>query len=79
MEALLSQAGELIKQMDIEVRSQDPATRKVLSDKVSQYKKSLASLKGDFETAREDADKSTLMTGTKSGDQRQRMLNANDK
>ena len=43
VEGLLSQAGDLIKQMEVEVRSHDPATRKVLLDKVGQYKKSMLS------------------------------------
>eukprot|EP01041_Mallomonas_annulata_P002496 gene2496-4852_t len=79
IERLLSQAGELMKQMEVEVRSQDQATRKVLSDKVTQYKKSLASLKADFEKSRDEAQKSSLMVGSKSGEQRQRLMNANDK
>jgi primosomal protein N'' len=34
IDALFSQANDLIKQMEVEVRSHDPATRKVLSEKV---------------------------------------------
>src|SRR5688572_20016568 len=55
IEALLSQSADLMKQMNVEIRSHDPATRKVLSEKVSQYSKSLASLKSDFERAKEQA------------------------
>mmetsp|Transcript_11605 Transcript_11605/g.11627 ORF Transcript_11605/g.11627 Transcript_11605/m.11627 type:complete len:213 (+) Transcript_11605:89-727(+) len=78
VDALLSQAAELMKQMEVEVRSQDPATRKVLSDKVAQYKRSLGSLKSDFEIVRSEAQKSNLV-GSKSAADRQRMLNTNDK
>ena len=49
VDGLLSQASELIKQMEVEVRSHDPATRKVLLEKVTQYKKSMLSHRADFE------------------------------
>ena len=35
LEALFVQASDLIKQMEVEVRSHDTATRKVLADKVA--------------------------------------------
>ena len=50
VEGLLSQAGDLIKQMEVEVRSHDPATRKVLLDKVGQYKKSMLSHRSGIST-----------------------------
>ncbi len=78
VEGLLSQCGDLIKQMEVEVRSHDPATRKVLNEKVTNYKKSLTSMKSDFERIKEQASRSELI-GEKSGEQRQRLLNANDK
>ena len=49
IEGLISQAGDLTKQMEVEVRSHDPATRKVLLDKVNQYKKSLTTHKIDYD------------------------------
>lgn len=78
LDALFSQSTSLIKQMEVELRSHDPATRKVLSEKVGQYKKSSASLKSDYERVKEQAQRSTLV-GDKSAEQRQRLLNANDK
>lgn len=78
LDALFSQSASLIKQMEVELRSHDPATRKVLSEKVGQYKKSNASLKSDYERVKEQAQRSTLV-GDKSAEQRQRLLNANDK
>ena len=78
IEGLLSQANDLIKQMNVEVRSHDAATRKVLTEKVSQYSKSLVSMKSDFERAKEVAQRSSLI-GTKSGADRQRLLDTNDK
>ena len=79
LEALLSQAADLIKQMEVEVRSHDSATRKVLQDKVLHYKKSLASHRSDFERAKEAAERSALGIGSKSQEQRQRLLDVNDK
>lgn len=81
VEAILSQAAELLKQMEVEVRSQDPATRKVLTEKVGQYKKTLSSLRSDYESARDEAEKANLLgsSGSKSAEHRQRMLNTNDR
>ena len=78
IENLLSQAQDLIKQMEVEVRSLDPATKKVLNEKLQQYKKSTSSLKSDFERAKEQAQRSNLI-GDKSVEQRQRLLDTNDK
>lgn len=49
IDGLLGQGTELIKQMEVEVRSHDPATRTVLLAKVTQYKKSLLQHKSDYE------------------------------
>lgn len=46
IDALLGQAQDLIKQMNVEVRSQDIATRKVLTEKVGTYTKALSNLRG---------------------------------
>jgi vesicle transport through interaction with t-SNAREs protein 1 len=78
VEALFVQATDLIKQMELEVRSNDAATRKVLGEKLNTYKKSLASMKSDYESARNDAQKSSLI-GNKSLEQRQRLLDTNSK
>jgi hypothetical protein len=78
VEGLLKQASELIKQMEVEMRGQDSATRKVLTDKVGEYKKSLLSYQSDFERAREQAQRSELI-GEKSAAQRAKLLDANDK
>jgi hypothetical protein len=80
IEALFSQSADLIKQMEVEVRSHDPATRKMLNEKVNQYKKSNGTLKSDFERAKEQSQKASLVGGSgKSGEQRQRLLDTNDK
>lgn len=46
--------------MELEVRSLDAATRRELSKKVDQYKKSLASLKNDHSTIREKEEREGL-------------------
>jgi vesicle transport through interaction with t-SNAREs 1 len=79
VDALLLQAGDLLKQMEVEVRSHDSATRKVLSEKVNQYKRVLTSLKTDFKKVKEDSERNNLFAGTKSGEDRQRLLNTNEK
>ena len=63
--------------MEVEVRSHDAATRKVLSEKVNQYKKSLSSHRSDYESVRDSAQRADLMG--RSGEQRQRFLDTNDK
>ena len=78
IEALLSQAQDLVKQMNVEVRSHDAATRKILTEKVTQYSKSLGTLRSDFERAREASQRSALI-GEKSAEDRQRLLQTNDK
>ena len=78
IDGLFSQLNDLIKQIEIEVRSQDAATRKVLNEKLQQYKKTSLSLKSDFEKAKEKFNRSELV-GAKSVEQRQRLLDTNDK
>ncbi|RLN90366.1 hypothetical protein BBJ28_00009948 [Nothophytophthora sp. Chile5] len=49
-----------IQQMELEVRSLDAATRRELSKKVDQYKKSLASLSADHKRIREKEEREGL-------------------
>lgn len=78
IEALLSQANDLIKQMNVEVRSQDATSRKELTERVMQYQKTIKSHKIDFDRAREQAQRSSLI-GEKSSADRQRLLDTNEK
>jgi hypothetical protein len=78
IEGLLSQTNDLVKQMEVEVRGQDAATKKVLLEKVAQYKKTTSSLKSDFERAKEKAERSALI-GDKSIEHRTRLLDNNKK
>ena len=81
VEALFAQAGDLIKQMEVEVRSNDAATRKVLQEKVAGYKKSMTSMKADYNAAKDQSDRESLLGGSagKSMEQRQRLLDTNEK
>lgn len=79
IDALLLQVSDLVKQMEVEMRSHDSATRKVLSDKIAQYKKSLTSMRSDFERARTESQRAGLVSDSRSGTDRERFLNANDK
>lgn len=78
VDALFLQANDLIKQMEVEVRSHDASTKKILNEKVMQYKKSTSSQRSDFERVKEQAQRSSLI-GDKSAEQRQRLLDTNDK
>eukprot|EP01035_Chromulina_nebulosa_P025220 gene25220-32910_t len=77
IDGLLKNSTDVIKQMELEVRGHDPATRKVLTEKITQYKKSSSSQKMDFERAKEQASRSSLL-GNKSIEQRQRLLDTNE-
>jgi len=77
IESLMTQNKSLIKQMEVEARSHDPATRKALTEKVNTYRKSLTTLSSDFEKAKEKAERSALI-GEASAADRQRLLNVND-
>lgn len=78
IDALFSQTSDLIKQMEVEARSNDAATKKILTEKLVQYKKSIGTLKVDFERAKEQAQRSNLI-GSKSMEHRQRLLDSHDK
>lgn len=78
VDGLLRQCSDLIQQMVVEIRSHDPSARVSLNEKVSNYKKSLSSMKSEFERMKEQSSRSELI-GEKSASERQRLLNANDK
>jgi hypothetical protein len=65
--------------MEIEARSSDIASRKILNEKVSQYKKSIQTVRGDYQQIRTQAEKAALIPVSKSGEQRQRLLDTNDR
>ncbi len=75
---LCSEASELFTNMELEARTHEPATRKELNEKVSQYKKLYQNLKSDFERAKEKSNRSALI-GAKSDASRGRVMDTNDK
>ncbi len=77
-ESLLQQSNDVLQQMQIESRSAAAAQRKALGDKVLELKKQWTNLKTDFERAKEACQRSALI-GDKSVEQRQKMLNTNEK
>ena len=77
-ENTIIQLNDLIKQMNVEVRSTDTTTRKPLFDRVQQYQRDLSTYKSDLERAKEVSQRSQLI-GDKSASQRQRLLDSNDK
>ena len=87
LSALMSQSHDLIKQMEIEVRSQQGTDRKRLQDKVNEYKRSLKTKQTEFSAEKNRVSKSSLLSGAsgnesdlgKSAEQRQRLLDMNDK
>jgi hypothetical protein len=83
--ALIGQAEDLIKQMEMESRSHDSATKKMLMEKVNTYKKSLKSQQAEFKAHVDRTDKASLLGGggidvdSKSASDRHRLLGVNDK
>ena len=78
LDELFVQCSDLVKQMEVEGRSQDPATRRLLTDKLVNYKKNLANQRITYERAKEKAQRSSLL-GTQSIQDRQKMIDTNEK
>jgi vesicle transport through interaction with t-SNAREs protein 1 len=81
IEGLFLQSSDLIKQMEIEARSSDAASRKILNDKVAKYKKTVASVKSDYQQSKTQFEKAALIntSSSKSMEQRQRLLDSHEK
>ena len=75
---LLQQATDLVKQMEMEVRSHDAAAKKALLEKVARHKQALLAHRHDLERAKEQSQRSNLL-GTKNVENRERFMDANDK
>ena len=78
LDDFFSQTNDLIKQMELEGRSQDINMKKILTEKLLIYKKNLINQKSNYERAKEKAQRSSLL-GSKSIEQRQQMMDTNDK
>ncbi len=68
LDAQLGQALDLMKQMEVEVRStENPHEKCTLHDRVLSYKKTMLSLRGDFQEVLELEQKRGLMQGAGNG------------
>lgn len=79
IDALFMQSNDLIKQMEVEARSSDSSSRKVMNERVSEYKKAVQQLKNDSQFITTQKEKAALLGVSKSGEQRQRLLDTNDR
>ena len=90
VDALIKQSMDLMKQMEIEVRSQDGQTRSHLGEKLVLYRKALKSQQSDYEAAKAHATKMVLLGRRGNGNgggsdnsersvEQERLLGVNDK
>ena len=77
IDGLFLQSNDLIKQMELEARSSDQNSRKVLNERLAQYKKATQSMKSDFQQLKVHSERAALVVVSKSGEQRQRLLDSN--
>lgn len=82
----LGQAKDLIRQMEVEVRSQDSAAAKrALADKVSSHKQTLSALQRDYDETKQAAERHSLLGSTSDAqddaalEQRSRLMCANER
>jgi predicted nucleic acid-binding Zn-ribbon protein len=74
---ILSHANELVKSMEIEVRSQEDAgTKRDMKEKVTEYKKTLSSLRRDYEELKQQEEHAALIEDP-AAEQRSRLMSAN--
>jgi len=74
---ILTQAQDLIKQMDVEVRSEtDPGTKKSMNEKVGEYRKTLAALRRDHDELVRSEEHAQLVDDP-ALEQRNRLMEAN--
>lgn len=82
IEELMKQACDLIKQIDVEVRSSDGAQRRQLSDRARPLREQLKRLQADFRETAERVEREDLLGGAKLGSKdaasRGRLVEANE-
>lgn len=76
--AALDALTSTVKQQEIEARSMGRDEKKMLMDKISQNKDSISSLRAELNTTIAKVDRSALIGG-KSGEDRRRMIDTNEK
>jgi hypothetical protein len=75
--AVFDQANELVKQAEVEARSYESKERRVLNDRIKEFKDQLFALKTEFDAEQFQNERSKLFG--KSGEDRGRMLETNEK
>mmetsp|Transcript_16734 Transcript_16734/g.25130 ORF Transcript_16734/g.25130 Transcript_16734/m.25130 type:complete len:186 (-) Transcript_16734:79-636(-) len=78
IDALFSQASNLVRELEVEIRSMDAATRKTASDAIGKHKSDMLALRSEFESARTSKQRSNLI-GTKSSAEQNRYLSTNER
>lgn len=83
-DGLFMQSNDLLKQMEVEVRSHDLATKKRLNEKVLKYKQNINNMKSEFTSISIKIEKLALMnddmaSNSKSVEHRQRLLTVNER
>lgn len=79
----LAAAKDTIRQMEIELRSQDAGAKRALGDKVSAHKQTLAAVQRDHDETKAQAERQSLLGGVEATDeesleQRSRLMSATD-
>lgn len=76
---LLSEANEIINQIQLNIKNHDDVIKNKLTQKFEEHKNTYMLLLNKFETTCNKVSKTILLTGSKSTNQHQRMLNINQK
>eukprot|EP01039_Chlorochromonas_danica_P009265 gene9265-10229_t len=78
VEDVIGKANEIIKAMELEVRTCGMSERRLWNEKLKSYKDTFAQYKAELTSANFERQKASLVGG-KSGDDRRRMLDANER
>lgn len=78
IDKLNNETGDLLKQMDLEVRSFDSGTRKIYTAKMMDHRDAYNKLISEYQRTKESKQRTKLI-GQASQEQRQKMMNTNDK
>lgn len=83
VEKLLKEACDLVKQIDVEVRSADGGQRRILSERARPIREQLKRLQADFRETTERLEREDLLGGAKDGSKaaetRGRLVDANER
>jgi bacterioferritin-associated ferredoxin len=77
-DSCIDKISNLLKEMEMEVRTYSSSNKRTCSEILSRDKEEFTTLKSEYNTAKFAAEKANL-TGGKSGEDRRRMLDTNEK